>query len=110
MGYFNMKSFFKAFCAVSFAGILSACSTMNNDEAAPEKYSDLHFDNKKPIELMVKKIEVKSEFSPSFTRPNVEHLFPISIEKTAKTWQMSVWKLLIILLTAWLNLLLKMPA
>ena len=57
MGYNNMTSFFKTFCAVSFAGILSACSTMNNNEAAPEKYSDLHFDNKKPIELMVKKIE-----------------------------------------------------
>ncbi|MCI5634216.1 MAG: hypothetical protein MR350_02015 [Alphaproteobacteria bacterium] len=86
MGYNNMTSFFKTFCAVSVAGILSACSTMNNNEAAPERYSDLHFDNKKPIELTVKKIEVKSEFTPSFTRPNVEHLFPISIEKTAKTW------------------------
>ena len=86
MGYNNMTSFFRTFLAVYLAGILGACSTMNNDEAAPEKYSDLHFDNKKPIELMVKKIEVKSEFTPSFTRPNVEHLFPISIEKTAKTW------------------------
>ena len=81
-----MKNFLKMFCAISFVSLMSACSTMNNDEAAPEKYSDLHFDNKKPIELTVKKIEVKSEFSPSFTRPNVEHLFPISIEKTAKTW------------------------
>ena len=81
-----MKNFLKIFCAISFASVLSACSTMNNDEAAPEKYSDLHFDNKKPIELTVKKIEIKSEFAPSFTRPNVEHLFPISIEKTAKTW------------------------
>ena len=65
---------------------LNACMSMNNDAAAPERYSDLHFDNKQPIELMVKKIEVKSEFTPSFTRPNVEHLFPVSIEKTAKTW------------------------
>ena len=70
MGYNNMTSFFKTFCAVSFAGILSACSTMNNNEAAPEKYSDLHFDNKKPIELMVKKIEVKSEFT---------HLLPVQM-------------------------------
>ena len=65
---------------------MNACSTMNNDEAAPERYSDFHFDNKAPIQLMVKKIDVKSEFTPSFTRPNVEHLFPVSIEKTAKTW------------------------
>ena len=31
-------------------------------------------------------MEVVSEFTPSFTRPNVEHLFPVSIEKTAKLW------------------------
>ena len=35
---------------------------------------------------MVKTVEIKSECTPSFTRPNIEHLFPISIEKTAKTW------------------------
>ena len=64
----------------------SACSTMNNSTAAPERYGDLHFDNKAPIPLMVKTVNIKSEFTPSFTRPNVEHLFPISIEKTAKTW------------------------
>ncbi len=81
-----MKNLFKKICMVSMAVALSACASMNNEEAAPEKYSDLHFDNKKPIELMVKKIDIKSEFTPSFTRPNVEHLFPISIEKTAKTW------------------------
>jgi len=66
--------------------MLNACSSMNNNTAAPERYSDLHFDNKAPIPLMVKTIEVKSEFTPSFTRPNIEHLFPVSIEKTAKTW------------------------
>ena len=66
--------------------MFSACATMNNNEAAPERYSDLHFDNKNPIPLMVKTIDVKSEFTPSFTRPNVEHLFPVSIERTARTW------------------------
>src|SRR5574344_304995 len=82
----NMKNLLKTLCVLAFAFLVSACSSVNNDEAAPERYSDLHFDNKKPIELMVKKIDVKSEFTPSFTRPNVEHLLPISIEKTAKTW------------------------
>lgn len=81
-----MKSLIKILCAATVSLTLNACSTMNNEEAAPERYSDLHFDNKKPIELMVKKIDVKSEFTPSFTRPNVEHLFPVSIEKTARTW------------------------
>ena len=81
-----MINIIKKLCAISSIIALSACASMNNDEAAPERYSDLHFDNKKPIELMVQKIDVKSEFTPSFTRPNVDHLFPVSIEKTAKTW------------------------
>lgn len=81
-----MINILKKICAVSSVILLSACASMNNYEAAPERYSDLHFDNKKPIELMVQKIDVKSEFTPSFTRPNVEHLFPVSIEKTAKIW------------------------
>jgi len=66
--------------------MLNACTTMSNNTAAPERYSDLHFDNKAPIPLTVKNVVIKSEFTPSFTRPNVEHLFPVSIEKTAKTW------------------------
>lgn len=81
-----MKSFLKMLGVVSVVLSMCACATRSNEEAAPERYSDLHFDNKQPIELMVKKVEVKSEFTPSFTRPNVEHLFPVSIEKTAKTW------------------------
>ena len=48
--------------------------------------SELRYDNEAPIKLKVNKVEVISEFTPSFRRPNVEHLFPISIEKTAKTW------------------------
>jgi hypothetical protein len=75
-------------CAAAMILTFGACSTpsMNNNEATPERYSDLHFDNKAPIALNVKTVEVKSEFTPSFTRPNVEHMFPVSIEKTAKTW------------------------
>ncbi|MBR1825615.1 MAG: hypothetical protein IJ770_03415 [Alphaproteobacteria bacterium] len=81
-----MNTFVKTIGLGVLALLLNACSTMNNNTAAPERYSDLHFDNKAPIPLMVKTIEVKSEFTPSFTRPNIEHLFPVSIEKTAKTW------------------------
>ena len=38
------------------------------------------------FEVSFYSIDVISEFTPSFTRPNVEHLFPISIEKTARIW------------------------
>ena len=65
---------------------LSACGTLfgNNGEIA--RYSEPRFESEKPIELKVNKINIISEFTPSFTRPNVEHLFPVSIEKTAKLW------------------------
>lgn len=81
-----MNTFVKTIGLGVLALMLNACSSMNNNTAAPERYSDLHFDNKAPIPLMVKSVEIKSEFTPSFTRPNIEHLFPVSIEKTAKTW------------------------
>ena len=44
------------------------------------------FNKSGKIDLKVSKIDVISEFTPSFRRPNVEHLFPISIEKTARIW------------------------
>lgn len=81
-----MKNFIKIICLGIMLIGLNACASMSNDEASPERYSDLHFDNKKPLRLMVKTVNVQSEFVPSFTRPNVEHLLPVSIEKTAKTW------------------------
>jgi len=81
-----MNIFSKIVCAAATVVLLNACSSMNNNTAVPERYSDLHFDNKAPIPLMVKTVEIKSEFTPSFTRPHVEHMLPISIEKTAKTW------------------------
>lgn len=64
---------------------MSACASMNAEEET-SNYREPRFTNLEPIDLKVKKIEVISEFTPSFTRPNVEHLFPISIEKTAKIW------------------------
>ncbi len=81
-----MNIFSKIICAAATVVLLNACSSMNNNTAVPERYSDLHFDNKAPIPLMVKTVEIKSEFTPSFTRPHVEHMLPTSIEKTAKTW------------------------
>ena len=65
--------------------LLSACAS-NNEVAEVRRFNEPRFDNMAPIELNVSKIEIVSEFTPSFTRPNVEHLFPVSIEKTARIW------------------------
>lgn len=65
--------------------VLSACSS-NQEVAETRRFTEPRFDSYAPIELNVNKIEVVSEFTPSFTRPNVEHLFPVSIEKAARIW------------------------
>ena len=64
---------------------LSACGTLFGSEEISQ-FNEPRFQNETPIELNVNKIDIISEFTPSFTRPNVEHLLPVSIEKTAKLW------------------------
>ncbi|MBQ8661468.1 MAG: hypothetical protein IJ482_04000 [Alphaproteobacteria bacterium] len=72
-------------CAV--CGLLSGCAYLfpSDNEELP-RYTEPRYDTEEPIQLKVSKINVISEFTPSFTRPHVEHLFPVSIEKTAKLW------------------------
>ena len=65
---------------------LVACSSTKDVDAVPLRYNEPRFQTNAPIELNVEKVDIISEFIPSFTRPNVEHLFPVSIEKTAKIW------------------------
>lgn len=83
-----MTSIKKIFCAFLLISLATGCSTIfgTHEGDEPARYSELRFEDQSPIKLKVSKIEVISEFTPSFRRPNVEHLFPISIEKTAKTW------------------------
>jgi hypothetical protein len=72
---------------LSVLTLLSACGTLyGTPEDDIPTYSEPRYNTDTPIELKVNKIEVISEFTPSFTRPHVEHLFPVSIEKTAKLW------------------------
>ncbi len=71
---------------VFFSLFLVSCSTTSDTDAVPLRYSEPRFQTTAPIELNVEKVNIVSEFIPSFTRPNVEHLFPVSIEKSAKMW------------------------
>ena len=76
----------KIFAALTLCILLPACTGMRDDMAETRRYEDLSFTSQPPIKLKVNKIDIVSEFTPSFKRPNVEHLFPISIEKTARIW------------------------
>ncbi len=79
-----MKNFRKIIVA-AMALFLSACAGQQ-DIAETPRFVEPRFRNEAPIELEVSKIEVVSEFVPTFQRPNVEHLFPVSIEKSARIW------------------------
>lgn len=69
-----------------FAVILLTACANSGEVAETRRFTEPRFDANAPIELNVNKIDVISEFTPSFTRPNVEHLFPVSIEKAARIW------------------------
>ena len=80
-----MNNIYKAFCCAMFLAVLSGCASVREAEPEPAMYSEPRYDQA-PIQLKVSKIDVVPEFTPSFMRPNVEHLFPVSIEKTAEFW------------------------
>ena len=67
-------------------GITSSCGFFYPAPLDGQSSNEPRFTNSGKIELKVSKVDVISEFTPSFRRPNVEHLFPISIEKTARIW------------------------
>lgn len=71
---------------ILIVSMVSSCALFKTAEEEPDNYRSPRFTSLAPIDLKVKQIDIISEFTPSFTRPNVEHLFPISIEKTAKIW------------------------
>lgn len=75
----------KKILSILFTLVLVAACTSNNQET-PKRFNEPRFNTQKEVKLKVNKVDIVSEFTPSFTRPNVEHLFPVSIEKTAKLW------------------------
>lgn len=81
-----MKMLKRILPLVLIVSLVSSCALFKTTEEEPDNYRMPRFTNLEPIDLKVKQIDINSEFTPSFTRPNVEHLFPISIEKTAKVW------------------------
>ena len=78
----KIRNIMLAFCSL----FMMSCATTSDTDAVPLRYCEPRFQTVAPIELNVEKVSVVSEFIPSFTRPNVEHLFPVSIEKAAKLW------------------------
>ncbi len=81
-----MNIFKKILPLMLVVSMVSSCALFKSAEEEPDNYRVPRFTSLEPIDFKVKQIDVVSEFTPTFTRPNVEHLFPISIERTAKVW------------------------
>lgn len=82
-----MTKYIKIFSMLTLSFIISGCSSLfpYTEDELP-RYTEPRYNTEEPIQLKVSQIKVISEFTPTFTRPHVEHLFPVSIEKTAKLW------------------------
>jgi hypothetical protein len=61
-----------SYCLVLAIG-LAACSS----EPPPPKFPDIRFNREPPIQLDVARIELVSNFQPSFAAPEVEHEFAV---------------------------------
>lgn len=81
-----MTNFKTLFSALLICFAMTGCGLFYQGPAGETSSNEPRFTNSGKIDLKVSKIDVVSEFTPSFRRPNVEHLFPISIEKTARVW------------------------
>ena len=81
-----MNTLRKALTLIALISMVQSCGFFRQEEAEPLRYNEPRFTSEQPIQLNVNRIEIVSEFTPSFRRPNVEHLLPISLEKTAKQW------------------------
>lgn len=62
--------------------LLAACET-----APPAKPKmDISFTHLAPIALNVGRIEIVSQYRPTFAKPNVEHLFPVTPAAALERW------------------------
>jgi hypothetical protein len=82
-----MKKIAYTFLLIGATLGLQACGTLYGlPEEEVTQYNEPRYTSLQPIELKVNRVDISSEFTPTFTRPHVEHLFPVSIEKSAQLW------------------------
>jgi len=69
--------------AAAVAG-LAACT---NAPPVPH-YPDIRFTQKDPMIVKALRVDIASDFQPTFAAPHVEHIVPISPERMARQWAM----------------------
>ncbi len=76
------RSVLSAVVVLCLVGAVSACTTA---PSAP-KFSDPRFVNGGAVPVRAARIDVVSTYQPTFSPPDVEHLFPVSPERMARQW------------------------
>jgi hypothetical protein len=71
-----------AFLGLVLAGLVGGCDTPPTRPVFP----DIHFTNLPRLKLEVAAIDIKDDFQPSFRKPDVEHLFPVTPEHAVENW------------------------
>lgn len=65
-----------------FGGLVAGCASNVERPAFPQ----ISFSHLPPIKLDVARIDVENHYVSPDTKPNVEHLFPVSLAGTAMNW------------------------
>lgn len=68
--------------ATLIAATVAACA---NTPPAPV-YPDIRFTNVDPLPIRALRVDITSDYKPTFAPPNVEHLMPVSPERMARQW------------------------
>lgn len=68
--------------AALIAATVAACTAT---PPAPV-YPDIRFTNENPLPIRALRVDIASDYKPTFAPPNVEHLMPVSPERMARQW------------------------
>lgn len=76
------RALLRGFGAALIAATLAACTTT---PPAPV-YPDIRFTSVNPLPIRALRVDIASDYRPTFSPPNVEHLMPVSPERMARQW------------------------
>lgn len=77
----------KITAARNLAALIGALALVSCANPPPKQtFADITWSHLPPFKFNVAKVEVASEYKPSFSAPYVEHLFPTPPEKVVRRW------------------------
>lgn len=72
--------------ALMLAGVLAVALAGCTSAPPPQTFAAITYPERQPIALDVANVEVRQDYRPPLTAPNVEHRFPVSLSDTIARW------------------------